>query len=425
MSINIYPTPTTSSSPNGAGSLIVRGIANKSGFTYTSSTISSGMKLIYANPFDIGKYFVANAPNSGQVIVFPGQNYSTINLTTSETRFSVAEITSGNIGFGVNTGLGYGVGYTTASGANWVLGNGASRAQIIASTDLSTWTTRFNFASGSMNGRSAGIVIGNGRYIASPGVQNAGFAFSTDGVNWASRATFQTVTNSLMTFSGTHFGVVGLAGATSYFTISTDGLNWTSSALTGPDGSPTMMAGGGGYFGLTNGAPGTTTGDKVWFGQTSLSTVSVPGPSTSTGGYNAIAYGNGIWMVAGRDASHLPCIAMTTNRSTWTLAYPFGTGTAGSDNAAVRFGNGVFMVNWIGTNVQQGTKFLSKDGLSWTTSSLPKTDGSGNNALYHQPVTNGERMIYTLSRESSTAGVYVGGSATYYELYNASTDVIN
>ena len=132
------------------------------------------------------------------------------------------------------------------------------------------------------------------------------------------------------------------------------------------------------------------TGGTSWSTQTST--------AASSGGWDAIAYGNGVFVAVAQTTSTTGAVQTSPDGITWTAR----TSTAASGTAgwySVAYGNGVF-VAVARTNSTAGAVQTSPDGITWTarTSTAP----SGLFGWYS--VTYGNGIFVAVSDSTSTTG---------------------
>lgn len=423
MGYQVFPQPSTSgaSLPPGATSRIFGGVARKGGFTYTTTSLSSGPKMVYVNG-GAGKVFVAYGQSNNLGSIVPNANYGILNFSTTETSLSIRDVGSfsGEQFVPFSSGIGYKTLFSTSLG--YLFLTVGSPTILGVTTNFTSWTTRASFGgNGGTQSSVFGQIVGApGKYLAQNGNTNTGvpLLFSTDGINWTSRdRVYQS--SSYLAYNGTFFILKQTGGA---IAVSTDGLNWTTSATQQSISVGVLgIQSGNGFFFSPGGFNQKQT---VYFSTNGInwSTATTPGPSATTGYYSAISYGNGIFVASGTDSSSWPIIAISTNLSTWS--YSRVTATTGTGLGYVQYSNGVFYANWSG---QGNDKYVSIDGVNWTTTNSVQGDftfdmGSDGNRSYF--------FLDSSSRDSSNSvqdGFFFTGnnSAPYIEVYNMSDTNLN
>lgn len=423
MGYQVFPTPTAASLPPGATSLVFSGVARQGGFTYTSTSLSAGSKLVYANAGS-GKTFVVFGSANNKASLLQSGSYGVVTFSTTETRTTVTDVASFSpTRFSFSTAVGQKTLFTTAAGYLFTITGSIS--YIGVTTNYTTWSTRATFSTqaGSSTDRNCQLAFGNGVYVAQHGGTNTGtpMLFSTDGINWVSRARVNTDSDAGLGFNGNRF----IIRENNQVFISTDGLNWTSNASPStPYGSLGMFTENG-YFLLPSGVNATyrtvmtySTNGTTW------ATSTIPGPSSTTGYYSSITYGNGIFVAAGTDSSLFPIAAVSTNLTTWSFVRTNGTTSSGL--GYIQYSNGVFYAMWSG-DAQANGKYISIDGVNWTT--IPAIRGSY--SIKFQ--SDGNKTLAFIDGSgtddtgSATDGftVTADGSTPYIELYNMSATNLN
>jgi hypothetical protein len=221
---------------------------------------------------------------------------------------------------------------TSPDGLNWTLHAGA-----IASTD--GWEC---------------MCYGNGKFVAFGSGGGAGrVATSTDGVTWAIPSAPNTGAYSCCAGNGYWLGVSNSGGGTP-LTWSSDGVTWAGHSQPLSTNSQASAFGGGKFciMGVgTSPQSATSTDAQTW----TVSSGTVP---TITGGWAAMAYGNGVFVAVSSSGQS----ATSSDGLTWTTH----SVTAGSALTWIAF-NGTYFVAGSTSTI---TAYYSANGVTWTSFSL-------------------------------------------------------
>lgn len=210
------------------------------------------------------------------------------------------------------------------------------------------------------------IAYGNGIYVVIG--QKGYISRSTDGVNWSPVDTIIDEALIDVQYINGKFYIVSYSG---FFYVSTDGIDWTyvsdisSETLAqfnpyyantlASDGDQYFMAPYGQYYYISTNA-----------GQTWTKTL------YSSGYWQAIAFGNGTWVMAGQGGR----MAYRTNTTSWVTTYPGGAERFDD----VVFGNGVF----IAASSLAGKFIRSTNGINWTVVNTSTAGGAYRSLTYNE-----------------------------------------
>jgi Fibronectin type III domain len=252
--------------------------------------------------------------------------------------------------------------------------NGAGIDQVMSSTDGINWTTQSDGLAAGQDWRY--MIFADGLFVAVSAYPNSTngdqVMTSPDGVNWTYRSTPPGLWSSVAYGDGT-FVVVGNAQASDPIVMtSSDGVTWTAQST--PDNTTQLnsVAFGDGTFVAAAYQVGTL-GYQV---MTSNNGVDWVGHTVPFGCYwsnEAVAYGNGTWLIVGIASVGSPCttatfITSTDGGSTWQGSDPGN----GSDWLLALYTGSNFIVladtYGITATLQEMT---SPDAIHWTAQSVP------------------------------------------------------
>lgn len=410
MTINVYPTPSTSgtSLPAGATSLLVDGIATRGGFTYSSSSITAGTRIFYANNNN-GNIYHVNMPNSLNARIITDGSYTVVRNSTTESQFTFTNLSSPRPTMTMTTTMGGLSSWTSQAGLLSVI-RAQPRAAIVRwASDYLSWTTVFQFTSfGTVAENGSGVLYGNGRYLAFESLANRPYYFSTNGTNWTSQAA-RGANAALWRFDGQHFIVFNNNG----LQISTDGINWTSKTGTAL-GSVALECSPNGAIWLNSNASidsliRSTDKGTTWTTQT------IPGPSSTTGQIGYLGYTNGLFVVGGRDVNLYGMVAVSSDGLTWTYKTIALTTTASYN---VYADNGLFFAGIVNSASATAYPYYSTDGINWVTAETGFAAGMGDGG--RRLVWDSQKFIFIGNNNS-----VITSAVPYYAVYNMASTTIN
>ena len=140
------------------------------------------------------------------------------------------------------------------------------------------------------------------------------------------------------------------------------------------------------------------TGGTSWSTQTST--------AASSGGWDAIAYGNGVFVAVAQTTSTTGAVQTSPDGITWTART--STAASGFGWQAIAYGNGVF-VAVAPTTLTTGAVQTSPDGITWT--ARTSTAASGASGWY--AVAYGNGVFVAVAATTSTSGAVQTSAVTY------------
>jgi hypothetical protein len=202
------------------------------------------------------------------------------------------------------------------------------------------------------------IKYGNSKYVAIGCCQHNIFT-SSDGISWDNQSLTGTGLFEDLIYDNGTFVAVGTSGQIS---TSTDGISWVDRKIQGNHlygvtyGNSTFVAVG------TNGLILTSSDGSTWTERLSINNSVATSPNKqppTTSSLYKVTYGNSKFVAVGEYGA----ILTSPDGTTWTSSFTFGNlGTF----QAVTYGNGIFVVVGSGQNWGGATVITSTDGTTWT-----------------------------------------------------------
>jgi hypothetical protein len=228
-------------------------------------------------------------------------------------------------------GVTYGNGRYVAAGV---------RGTIVTSTDANTWTV----ANSGTPDRLETVHFANGLFVSAG--ENGTTITSTNGTAWTKQNIGITRDLDGMAVANGKIVIVGKGGSV---LISTNGTHYTDHNA-----------------GVTNDLHGIAWANGLWVavGEPNMivtSSNALSWTSHSLGGTNSLkgaTFGGGKWVVVGTQGT----IATSANGTDWSVT----TTTPPFDLNDVAYGNGRYVIAGDGVNSQNGSCFVSTDGVAWT-----------------------------------------------------------
>ena len=259
------------------------------------------------------------------------------------------------------------------------------------STDGVTWTTPVQVSLN--NGRLSSVRYGNGVFVAVGYGSRAGYTTtSTDGVTWTSIVSinFQGVG---LVFNDNKFIACGTNGDYGTISISTDGVNWSDNEyLRSTTDVEKITYGDGLYVAVSSRKISTSTTGESWTTQT------VSGFTCKN-----IAYGNGVYVVSGKNSNRYATI-ISTDGLNWKSIEIIGESTPQYGFISVTYGDGKFVavgdngatmaftINYIGLTISSPVD----DALSST------SENPVQNKVITQAIGDIETLLHNINSGSST-----------------------
>ena len=223
-------------------------------------------------------------------------------------------------------------------------------------------TLTWNAASSITGNQWAGVAYGNGIFVAV--ARNGGSATSPDGITWTVNAAVSGNPNfSTVTFGGGKF----VADTDTYVTYtSSNGVTWTQgSSISSSPIFRSMTYGNATYVAVSSSGIFKSTDGLSWTSDT------LPAFVYEAYNFFQVAYGNGIFMVVGRDKD----ILISTDGTTWTAETVANAGTAywPAQWEGVSYANNV----WVIGNAYGLSAYSNNNGATW------------NSTTWHDPLGRG------------------------------------
>ena len=302
--------------------------ANPFAATLTQETFTATLRSVNDGVFDDG-YYVMGATNvggsDGTIIYSTDGTTWTAATMPSSSSFIVKSVAYGGIGTKRWVGVGS-VGVLTSSGFSF--------SAVYQTTNLlsSVWSESIQ-----ANQAYSDIVWSVDKFVA---VGSGGVGYSTDGQNW-------TQSNAINFVSVTYGNGLYVACQSEKIYYSTDAVTWTL-AFDGPNVTPNrtyafskVRFGGGRFVVISSYDPSPS---EIVFASSqtgaswSLTTITVPASESKN--YNALAYGNGMWVVAGAAGTKRRML-ISTNGVGWN---PIEIPYAARDYFSAVYGNEQFII---------------------------------------------------------------------------------
>jgi hypothetical protein len=424
MSISIFPTPSSETTPIGAGAKVIDGWTGVG--SYTTSSLPAGEYVAYSSApdassknFKLNSYIFMNGNNTFASLGNDSSGAHFKNSSSGTMFFSNPygqEINTRNSAFQDSNFYKFGSTYYAVSQNN---NNAATVPWFFTSTDLITWTQV------NATGMNTGNMIYGFAY--SPGINRIAalvrissdcqiFTSDNGGANWTARSLVGSTTNALdIEFSGSIF--VCNTGASSFpFYSSTDGVTWTSRSNPTSSFEYHSIEWGNNIFVATgrdnSGGNYITSADGItWTGRVH--------PFGANQVVNRARYLNGRWIMTGQTQGFS---ATSTDGITWTVGRNF----PGSGTIVKGFVNGHYLMN---TQIPSGgfTAFYmlgSVDGLNWTTLYSITPSGDPESNIFKVNVDRSKRNYITLGTELYLVNGFGGiikRIPGYFALYSAET----
>ena len=250
-----------------------------------------------------------------------------------------------------------------------------STGQIFTSPDGVTWTVK---TSGTSNDLKA-IIYANSQYVA---VGNAGTILtSPDATTWTVRTSNTANSLSAITYNGSVYAATGVLGT---IVTSPDGITWTVQ---------TSISSTQAFYGITYANSQFVIVGSAGYIITSPDLVTLTSRNGVGTQLNAIAYGNGVYVVAGSGASlntgTSSALLATYNSS---LGYTRRTSNTTQNLLGIRYLNSKFIA--VGNNSALCT---STDGITWSNITI-----SGTNANYYDVAYNGANLYVAVGYGASS-----------------------
>lgn len=190
------------------------------------------------------------------------------------------------------------------------------------------------------------VCYGNGIYLSFY-MTDTSYAYSTDGISWSTK------TAPLYSVYDCVYGDKFVCVLPSNAMYSTDGENWTSVSL--PISGYHVTYGNNLYVAMSSSGPVAYSSDGATW------TTATTSPTTVTGGYMSLAYGNGKFVTLGYNGN---TVAYSDDGDVWTTT----TNLPRSQYwVSVTYGDGYFLA--AGRDSQYAA--YSTDGINWTEITLP------------------------------------------------------
>jgi len=288
---------------------------------------------------------------SGKFVTYFGEGNSDIKMSTSTDGITWTAGTDSALNDLVKV-IAYGNGIFVAGG---------TKNSMSYSSDGKKWTAVKSVPTGDSNATIKAIAYGNGRFVAGGSTDGSKVIYSTDGITWTATDAYALGnTLGLPNDIGKRNGVYAIAyGGGNFVAIgknniaySTDGITWinkTTSSLGLGSISISAIAYGSGVFVAVGGVTTKKTdivyssdGGITWTAVTDTTAFDYPyNGGTSNAIINAIAYGNGKFVVGGAKGK----LATSPDGITWT-ALPDNTFGIPDDSSigSIAYGNGKFVV---------------------------------------------------------------------------------
>jgi hypothetical protein len=287
-----------------------------------------------------------------------------------------------------------------------IASTGATAGYVLTAGTGGTATTWAAVSAGGYQVNIAGTIAGTALGIPDQAyiVRNIGEStlmnwdtgvYGTEGTTYRQNSTFGTglrdfSPGSAQTISG--LSSIGTAGALP-ITLTSNSVGWANYSPTlGSSAVRDFAYGGGIWYAVTSHNSGTDTSQRSQNGLT-FSGVQI-GENINSSGWNAIAYGSGIFVV-GSEASNL------VYRSTDSLTWSAGTMTHGRVGGIV-YGNGLFVA------ATYGGMQTSTNGLSWTV----RTSAPFNTVYLRKLEYNGSLFVVTGNTTSGTTTILTSPDGT-------------
>ncbi len=408
---------------------------NRASVLNATGPASSGKHVVFTNNPSIA-YTGGISETSANL----GAVENTINIKLTEDTFAQTDLSSHVTLQNIPAGLSAQLSVTDAN-LSWtaktnsinswydiVYGNGtyiliaknAVAPSMATSTDLNAWNNVSSLAKNNFSSITYGKGLFVAAYNAGGSQSDAGFATSSNGVDWS----FKTL--PLVNFNGS-FVVPNLAKVfhinNTFFAVGTTGMfssddttNWSFSrpvSLGSTQAISSMAYGNGRYVVLTS--TGNGTSEPTLTSSTNILSTSAASWSSTTNipqnGWSSITYGNGLFVAVAPSGTNR--VVTSPDGINWTLRNAAGAHSWKN----VTYGAGTFVAV-----ADTGQMMVSSDGINWTMdATVPGSSWSSikylNNNFIAVASTGTQNLLHTTSYKT-TATLTLSGNATNHQVAN-------